>query len=103
MQDHVLTMFTWEFFSNGIKMTIIDRGLGSNRYLDGHPVQMKGRIDGTYIDLCIFFFFTKRLGIIFHWEIGLGNNFLRDIGVGAPWCEFFGQLCIQSGKYYVGG
>ena len=23
MQDHVLTMFTWEFFSNGIKMTII--------------------------------------------------------------------------------
>ena len=57
MQDHVLTltMFTWEFFSNGIKMTIIDRGLGSNRYLDGHPVQMKGRIDGTYIDLFSFF------------------------------------------------
>ena len=41
MQDHVLTMFTWELFSNGIKMTIIDRGLGSNLYQDGHPVQIK--------------------------------------------------------------
>ena len=26
MQDHVLTMFTWEFFSNGKESTIIDRG-----------------------------------------------------------------------------
>ena len=45
MQDHVLTMFRWEFFSNGIKMTIIDRGLGSNHYLDGHPAQMNSIID----------------------------------------------------------
>ena len=36
MQDHVLTMFTWEFLHNGIKITIIDRGLGSKPYLDGH-------------------------------------------------------------------
>ena len=62
------------FFSNGIKMTIVDRGLGSNHYLDGHPAQMNSIID---------------------WKVKLGNKERFDkeqIGVKEPFpltnCQF---------------